>query len=60
MAWVGKDYKFTLDPKGNFIYSSADKMRAIRMGYKPKEEMIRANFTENTGSPSGRRTEVIV
>lgn len=47
-AWVGNGYKEIKDNSGNLIgYSSNNGMRAFRIQYKPREEMWRANFTEN-------------
>lgn len=47
-AWVGKGHKEIKDSSGNLIgYSSNNGMRAFRIQYKPRDEMWRANFTEN-------------
>jgi hypothetical protein len=49
-AWAGEGAKAILDKKtGELIgYKSTDGMRAFRMQFKPKENMFRANFQENT------------
>lgn len=49
-AWAGEGAEAIIDnATGDVIgYKSADKMSAFRLSFKPKENMYRANFQENT------------
>ncbi|MEG7336175.1 ribonuclease YeeF family protein [Bacillus sp. 0102A] len=58
-GWVGEGAEKMYDKAGNFLgYKSVDKMRAFRLQYKPKENMWRANFTENEITVVGSKTEL--
>ncbi|WDF51266.1 RHS repeat-associated core domain-containing protein [Paenibacillus sp. KACC 21273] len=47
-AWVGSNANELIENGTVIGYSSADKMRAFRIQYKPKDEMWRANYQQNT------------